>query len=80
MGIISHSDEEIISATAFGKYIEDPMNEVTIASSSNDISVIKIPVILDMWEVLELEARKVIFDNKSEKQKNLLPDLMLPIW
>ncbi|GGF18987.1 TonB-dependent receptor [Flavobacterium limi] len=32
--------DELISLTAFGKYILNPMNEVTIASSSNDISYI----------------------------------------
>ena len=32
--------EEVISVTAFGKYIQNPMNEVTIASSTNDISYI----------------------------------------
>lgn len=32
--------EEVISVTAFGKYIKNPMNEVTIASSTNDISYI----------------------------------------
>jgi hypothetical protein len=30
--------DELISVTAFGKYILNPMNEVTISSSSNDIS------------------------------------------
>jgi outer membrane receptor protein involved in Fe transport len=32
--------DELISVTAFGKYILNPMNEVTISSSSNDISYI----------------------------------------
>jgi hypothetical protein len=36
MGNVSKSDE-LISVTAFGKYILNPMNEVTISSSSNDI-------------------------------------------
>jgi hypothetical protein len=31
------SCDELISVTAFGKYILNPMNEVTISSSSNDI-------------------------------------------
>ncbi len=30
--------DEIISATIFGKYIQNPINEVTLASSTNDIS------------------------------------------
>jgi hypothetical protein len=32
--------DELISITAFGKYILNPMNEVTVSSSSNDISYI----------------------------------------
>jgi hypothetical protein len=31
---------ELLSVTAFGKYILNPMNEVTVSSSSNDISYI----------------------------------------
>lgn len=63
-------DEEIISATVFGKYIENPMNEVTIASSSNDISVLNSG---DFGYVggVELEARKVIYDNQSENNKKI---------
>ncbi len=32
--------EEVISFTAFGKYIQNPINEVTIVSSTNDVSFI----------------------------------------
>jgi hypothetical protein len=39
MGNVSKSNE-LISVTAFGKYILNPINEVTISSSSNDISFI----------------------------------------
>jgi hypothetical protein len=35
MGDVPKSDE-LISITAFGKYILNPMNEVTVSSSSND--------------------------------------------
>src|SRR5690606_31703822 len=31
-------NDEIISVTAFGKYIQDPINEITMASSTNDIT------------------------------------------
>ncbi len=31
-------NDEIISVTAFGKYIQNPINEITITSSSDDIS------------------------------------------
>ncbi len=33
-------NDEVISVTAFGKYIKDPINEITLASSTNDISFI----------------------------------------
>ncbi|WP_282031223.1 TonB-dependent receptor [Winogradskyella eximia] len=32
------NNDEVFSVTAFGKYIQDPINEVTIASATNDIS------------------------------------------
>lgn len=60
-------DGEIVSATIFGKYIENPMNEVTIASASNDISV------LNTGEFgyvggMEIEARKMIFGKDRSQQ------------
>jgi len=33
-------EAELLSFTLFGKYIKDPINEVTLASSSNDISYV----------------------------------------
>ena len=59
--------DELISFTAFGKYILNPMNEVTIASSSNDISYINTG---DFGYVAggEIEYRKQLFsfdDNKK---------------
>ncbi|QYJ69313.1 TonB-dependent receptor [Flavobacterium litorale] len=54
---------EIISFTAFGKYIENPINEVVIASATNDVSWVnsgeKAIVIGG-----EFEARKDLFDFK----------------
>lgn len=54
---------EVISFTAFGKYIQDPINEVIIASATNDVSWIntgeKATVIGG-----EFEVRKDIFDFK----------------
>ena len=61
------SAEEIISATVFGKYIENPMNEVTIASASNDISVLNTGEYGYVGGV-EVEARKVIFDNNRSQK------------
>jgi hypothetical protein len=53
-------DEEIISITGFGKYIFDPINEITLASATNDISFVNIG---DYGYVLgaEFEIRKNIF-------------------
>ena len=55
---------ELISVTAFGKYIQNPINETTIASSSNDISFINIG---DVGTVIgvEVELRKDIFSLRN---------------
>lgn len=52
--------DELISLTAFGKYILDPINEITRASSTNDITWVNIG---DNGYVVgaELEIRKNIF-------------------
>lgn len=54
-------DGEVLSVTGFGKYILDPINEVTIASSTNDISWVNIGDSGYVYGV-ELEARKNLFD------------------
>jgi hypothetical protein len=61
---------ELISVTAFGKYILNPMNEVTISSSSNDISFINTG---DYGYVAgaELEYRKELFNIDSNNAKKL---------
>lgn len=62
--------DELISFTAFGKYILNPMNEVTIASSSNDISYINTG---DYGYVAggEVEYRKQIFSFGDTNAKKL---------
>lgn len=62
--------DELISFTAFGKYILNPMNEVTIASSSNDISYINTG---DYGYVAggEVEYRKQIFNFGETNAKKL---------
>ena len=35
-------NDEVVSVTAFGKYIQDPINEITRASSTNDITWVNI--------------------------------------
>lgn len=53
--------EEIISATFFGKYILDPINEITLASSTNDISFLNVGDTGYVYGV-EVEVRKNIFE------------------
>lgn len=61
--------DELLSATAFGKYIKNPINETTIASSTNDISYTNTGDKGYVYGV-EIEARKNIFsfdpDNKNK--------------
>lgn len=54
---------EIISFTAFGKYIQNPINEVVIASATNDVSWVNSG---DKAIVIggEFEVRKDLFDFK----------------
>ena len=63
-------DEELISVAAFGKYILNPMNEVTIASSTNDISYLNTG---DMGYAagIELEYRKLIFKTDEQNANKL---------
>ncbi|WP_168801823.1 TonB-dependent receptor domain-containing protein [Empedobacter tilapiae] len=61
---------EVISLGGFGKYIQDPINTTTIASSSNDISYAN----TGDWGYAvgaELEVRKTILDNKSSNPEQL---------
>lgn len=59
------SAAELLSVTAFGKYILDPINETTVASSTNDISFINTG---DVGTVIgvELELRKDLFSITNE--------------
>lgn len=62
--------DELISVTAFGKYILNPMNEVTVSSSSNDISYINTG---DYGYVAgaEAEYRKQLLNIDSDNAKKL---------
>ncbi|PAM92547.1 TonB-dependent receptor [Flavobacterium sp. IR1] len=57
--------DELFSVTAFGKYILDPINEVIVASASNDISWVNIGDSGYAYGV-ELEARKNLFEIEGE--------------
>ena len=62
------SSNEVVSLTAFGKYIINPINEVTIASASNDISYVN----TGDWGYVtgaELEVRKNIFSLNNESDR-----------
>ncbi|WP_299394693.1 TonB-dependent receptor [uncultured Gelidibacter sp.] len=63
-------NSELFSVTAFGKYILDPINEITLASSTNDISFINTG---DSGYVYgaEIEIRKNLF-NFDEEESNKL--------
>jgi hypothetical protein len=62
--------EEIISLTAFGKYIQNPINEVTIVSPTNDVSYINTG---DYGYVAgaEVEFRKLLFNFNEGNAKKL---------
>ncbi len=57
---------EIISLTAFGKLIQNPISRVTVNSSSNSVSFVNIG---DQGQVfgLEAEVRKDLFDNGKSR-------------
>lgn len=62
---------EVISVTGFGKYIQNPINEVTVASATNDISWVNSGE-KALGLGLELEIRKNLFSmEESEKKTNL---------
>lgn len=62
--------EEVISFTAFGKYIQNPINEVTIVSATNDVSYVNTG---DYGYVAgaEVEYRKVLFNMGETNAKKL---------
>lgn len=62
--------EELISFTLFGKYILDPINEVNLASSTNDISWVNIGDTGYVYGA-EIEVRKNIINLEGEKTSKL---------
>ena len=61
---------EVFAVTAFGKYIKNPINEITLASSTNDISYINTGAYGYVYGV-ELEARKNLLDRSTDKENKL---------
>lgn len=66
---------EIISLGAFGKYIQNPINDITINSASNDISYVNSG---DWAHVAgaELEIRKDIFTNEGKADDETLTNTL----
>ncbi len=67
-------NDEVISVAAFGKYIQDPINEITMASSTNDITWVNIG---DKGYVYgaEFEIKKRLFDFGGTNTNNLFGGL-----
>lgn len=67
------NDGELISATFFGKLIQNPINSIFINSTSNDISYINTGKRADVFG-LELELKKNLyrFSAKDDEFKNII--------
>lgn len=67
-------NDEVISVAAFGKYIQDPINEITMASSTNDITWVNIG---DNGYVYgaEFEIKKRIVDFTGSNPSKLMGGL-----
>ena len=67
-------NDEVISVAAFGKYIQDPINEITMASSTNDITWVNIG---DKGYVYgaEFEIKKRIVDFTGSNPSKLMGGL-----
>ncbi len=67
------SSSEVISLTAFGRFIQDPINMITVASAANDVSWANTG---DNATALgaELEIRKQLFENEKETLDNILTE------
>lgn len=63
-------NDEVISLTAFGKYIKNPINEVTIASATNDISYVNSGD-KGIATGAELEIRKVLWSTEETNTRKL---------
>lgn len=61
-------DGEVLSLTGFAKYIENPINETTVASASNDISWVNSGEKATGFGA-ELEFRKFIFNHENTETK-----------
>lgn len=67
------SSSEVVSLTAFGRFIQDPINQITVASAANDISWANTG---DNATAIgaELEVRKELFSFEKETADNILTE------
>lgn len=62
-------NDEILSATAFGKYIENPINKITVSSSANDLTFVNSGKYGYVYGI-EIEARKnLVYFNDNDDNK-----------
>jgi outer membrane receptor protein involved in Fe transport len=62
---------EVVSFTGFGKIIQNPINEVVVASATNDISYVNTGKQAEVFGA-EFEIRKGLFSKESEKGEDIL--------
>lgn len=67
---------EVVAVTAFGKYIQNPINEITLASATNDISFINSGNNGYVYGV-EFEGRKLLWDFSDTDENKLTAGLNL---
>ncbi len=63
--------EEVISITGFGKIIQNPINEVIVASATNDISYVNTGKQATIFGA-EFEIRKNLFSIENDKETEVL--------
>ncbi len=63
--------EEVISITGFGKIIQNPINEVIVASATNDISYVNTGKQATIFGA-EFEIRKNLFSLENDKETEVL--------
>ncbi|WCM40919.1 TonB-dependent receptor [Flavobacterium sp. CBA20B-1] len=68
------NNDEVVSVAAFGKYILDPINEITMASSTNDITWVNIGEKGYVYGA-EFEIKKRIIDFGGANTNNLFAGL-----
>ncbi|WP_196886930.1 TonB-dependent receptor [Aureivirga sp. CE67] len=63
------ASSEVLAVTAFGKLIQDPINQVTVASATNDLSYFNTGDEANVYGI-ELEFRKKLFKSSEDAEFN----------